>query len=175
MVDTDSLGDSRKLSEQVVKSALATLDWDTLKAHFEDIALSRGQLSEVCGHIRRYTELIRKYPRKDFECRRACFLDELRSYAEVQFGGEAASEIAGEARLIEHIEHGYRSILNVLAKCDIGKKPATVRVAATISRACYEYQDLIRRRGKTLSDMKQLNVLSGIRLQDDDGNTRQGQ
>lgn len=171
MEDSQSSGDYKKLREQLVKDALAVLDWDTLKAYFEDIALSRDNLTDLCGHIRRYTDLICKYPCKDFEHRRALFFNELRSYIDAHFGTEAANEVANELALIERIERGYRSILDVLAKCIIGRQPATVRVGGSISRACYEYQDLIRRCDKTLTETKQLNLLSGLRVQDDDGNT----
>lgn len=171
MVDTDSAGEYKKLREKVVKSAIAALDWDALKAHFEGISLSRGQLTDICGHIRRCTDLICKYPQKDFERRRARFLNELRSYTTAHFGPEAANEIANEVALIERIERGYRSILDSLGRCDISKQPAAVRVGGSISRACYEYQDLILRRDKGLAETKQLTMISGIRLQDDDGNT----
>jgi len=171
MVDTTSSGDNKRLREQVVKSALATLDWDALKEHFEDIVLSRGQVTEACCHIRRSTDLICKYPRKDFERRRARFLNKLRSYAEAHFGVEAANEIDTEVALIERIEQGYRNILNVLEGCAIGKQPATVRVGGSISLACYEYQNLLRRGDKSHTETKELNLMSGIHLQDDDGNT----
>jgi hypothetical protein len=148
----------------VIRSAIAAFDWNTLKEHFGNIGLSRDQLTDVCGHLRRHTDLICKYPREEFEHRRAHFFDQLRTYVETLFGGEVSSQVTRELELIELVEHGYRSILNVLAKCDIGKQPATIRVAGTISRACHEYQDLFHRHRKVLSETKELNLMSDIRL-----------
>lgn len=171
MDDAQSLEDHKKLSEQLVKNALGTLEWGMLKAHFEDIALSLGDLTDLCGHIRRFTDLICKYPRNDFEQRRAKFFTEIQGYIDSHFGVEAANEVAKELAIITRIEGGYRSILDFLGKCAIGKQLPTVRVAGTISRACHEYHDLIRRCDKTLAEKKQLNLLSGIHLQNDVGNT----
>ncbi len=50
-IDTDT--GNKRLREQVVKDALSSLNWSTLKEHLEDINLSQDQLEELCGHIRR--------------------------------------------------------------------------------------------------------------------------
>jgi hypothetical protein len=126
-------------------------------------------LTELCGHIRRYSDLICKYPRKDFERRRTGFLDEMRAYAEVHLGAEAADEVARETALIALIEHGYRGILDVLGRCAIGQRPAAIRVSGSISRACHEYQELMSRRDKAMAESTELNLMSGLRLQDDNG------
>jgi hypothetical protein len=115
--------------------------------------------------------LICKYPRNDFEHRRARFLDQLRIYALGHLDAEAAEEIGKLATLIGQIEHGYRSILDVLGKCSIAQKSAPVRVSGSISRAFYQYQEVLHLRDKALDETKQLNLMSGMRLQDDDGNT----
>ena len=36
-----------KLRESVVKKALTALDWNILKEHFEDIGLSRSELTDI--------------------------------------------------------------------------------------------------------------------------------
>lgn len=172
MVDNGSSGDNKRLHE-VVKKALTALDWGILKEHFEEIGLSRSELTDICGHVRRCTNLICKYPRLDFQQRRTRFLNKLRSYAEAYFGVEAVKEIDSEVALIEFIERGYRGIFNVLDKCTISKQPATVRVAGCISRACHDYQDLMRRFQKALAETEEMTPEFG-RLQDDEGNTFSG-
>jgi hypothetical protein len=78
-MDEPGSGETR-LREQIVKTALASLDWAVLQAHLDQIAMSGGQLIELCGHIRRYSDLICKYPRKDFERRRTEFLAQVGEY-----------------------------------------------------------------------------------------------
>ncbi len=159
-----------KLREQIVKNSLAAFDWSALQHHLDDIHLSRDQLRELRGYIRRFSDLICKYPRKDFERQRARFFDQLCAYAEAHLGTEASDEIANETKLIGQIEHGYRSILDVLGKCAISQKSPVVRVSGSISRACHEYQELMHRHNKTLEESKELNLISGLHLQDDAGN-----
>lgn len=169
MIDGGLGSGETRLREQIVKTALAALDWAVLQTHLDQIAMSRAQLTELCGHIRRYSDLICKYPRKDFERRRTGFLDKMRAYAEAHLGAEAADEVARETALIAQIEHGYRGILDVLGRCAIGQRPALIRVSGSISRACYEYQELMHRRDKAMADSTELNLMSDLRLQDDNG------
>src|SRR5580693_5269592 len=75
-----------RLDENLVKTALAALDWGILKRHFDDIGLTEDQFTEVCGHARRCTDLIYKYPRKTSETGRARLFDEFRAYAAARFG-----------------------------------------------------------------------------------------
>ena len=159
-----------RLQEDLVKEALAEVDWPKLEAHLDSIGLSEGTLEELCGHIRRYSNWIAKYPRKDFEKRRQKFLSKLAAYATRHLNARAAEKVTAVLAVVKLIEHGYRSILDVLDKCAIGKLPAAVRVSACISRACYEYQDLLRRRDKALKKAKEVNVMAGIEFRDDDGN-----
>jgi len=153
-----------------VKKALSSLDWGALKAHLESIDISINELSDLRGHIRRFSNFICKHPRRDFQQRRDSFWENLRQFIEERFGISAASEVENEFDLIKQIERGYHSILFSLAKCSIGKKEASIRVSSTIKRACLEYKDLLHRTDKTLSEKKQLNLLSGILLQDENGN-----
>ncbi len=169
VVDCERVSGETRLREQIVKNALEALDWDALQAHLVEIALSRDQLTELCGYIRRYSDLICKYPRKDFERRRTRFLDQIRAYAEVKLGEDAAAEVTRETALITQIEQGYRGILELLGRCAIGERPAPIRVSGSISRACHEYQELMRRRDKAMAKSTELNLMSGLRLQDDDG------
>ncbi len=77
------------LDQELIKTALAALDWTTLKAHFDGIGLTRDQLTEVCGHAQRCTYLIYKYPRPKAEADRARLFDELRAEAVARFGETA--------------------------------------------------------------------------------------
>jgi hypothetical protein len=72
--------------------------------------------------------------------------------------------------LFKLIEHGYRSILAALAKCDIGKQSPEIRASACISRACYQYHDFSNRTLLALQKMKRFEVSAGIDVRDDDGN-----
>ena len=125
---------------------------------------------ELCGHLRRYSDWIAKYPRKGFEKRREKFFSKLAEYAAQRLGARAPEKVTAVLALIKLIEHGYRAILDVLDKCVIGKQPPAVRVSACVSRACYEYQDLLCRRDKALKKPKELDVMAGIEIRDDDGN-----
>ena len=116
------------LSEQLVKDTLGSFSWEALRIHFEDIGLTRNDLTDLCGHVRRFTDLICKYPHKKFKQRRAIFFDEIRNYVKKHLGVEAEKELVCEIELIERIEKGYLSILNTLDKCAIGNLPATIRV-----------------------------------------------
>ncbi len=66
MTNIDSSSNA-KFDEDLVKTALKNLDWNSLKAHFDDIGLMEEQVTEVCNHVRRCTDLIYKYPRKKAE------------------------------------------------------------------------------------------------------------
>ena len=170
MAGTD-LPQTNQLDEELVKTAVAEVDWCALKHHFDAIGLTREQLTQICGHIRRCTDLICKYPRKALETRRAQFFDQLRADAAARFGAEAESEVAAEIDLLALVEHGYRAILGVLAKCPISERPAVVRAAASVSRAGYEYVDLMQRHHAALAASRELNLLSDLRLRDDEGNS----
>src|SRR5438445_5588029 len=147
-----------KLREDLVKEALADVDWQKLRLHLDSIDLSEDVLVELCGHIRRYSEWVAKYPRKSFENRREKFLSELAGYARQRLGANAPERVTAVLTVIKLIEHGYRAILDVLGKCAIGKQRPAVRVSACISRACYEYHDLLRRRDKALKKSKQFDL-----------------
>lgn len=141
-----------------------------MRSHLDSIDLSEDTLVELCGHIRRYSDWIAKYPHKGFEKRRERFFSELARYAGQRLGARAPQKVTAVLALINLIEHGYRAILDVLDKCAIGKQPPAVRVSACVSRACQEYQDLLRRRDKALKTAKELDVMAGIEIRDDNGN-----
>lgn len=159
------------LSEKIVKETLGSFDWEALRNHFEDIKLTRTDLTELCGHVRRFTDLLCKYPRKIFMRSRAHFFDNIRTYVKKNLGTEAEEEFDCETGLIERIEMGYYSILKSLDKCAIGNLPATIRASGIINRACQEYHELIRYHCKSISDMKQFNFMSGPYIQSVNGNT----
>src|SRR4051812_37589148 len=116
------------LAQDLVKKALAEVDWALLKSHLDSIVLSEGALTELCGHIRRYSDWIAKYPRKSFENRRETFFKELAAYAGHRLGKRAPETVTAVLALTEFIEHGYRAILDTLDQCAIGKQPPAVRV-----------------------------------------------
>lgn len=159
------------LSEQIVKEVLGSFNWKALREHIENVGLTKSDLTDLCGHVRRYTELICKYPRKQFKENRANFFNEIRNYVKEHLGVEVESEFVSEIELIELIEKGYQGILNTLDKCVVGNLPATIRVAGIIRRACAEYHELIRIHMKTITDMKQFNFMSGPYIPSINGNT----
>jgi hypothetical protein len=169
MDDNELPSGETRLREQIVKAALAELDWPLLRNHLDQIVPSRAQLTELCGHIRRYSDLICKYPRTEFQLRRARLFDQISAYAKIHLGAETAAEVVREAVLITQIESGYRGILDVLDRCAIGLRPAMIRVSGSISLACHEYQELMRHRNKVMAESTELNLISGLRLQDDNG------
>lgn len=170
MTNIDSPSNAR-FNENLVKNALANLDWNILKRHFDEIGPTEVQFMEVCNHARRCTQLICKYPNKKNETGRAHFFDEFRAYANARSCIDAVKEITSVETLLGLVEHGYRSIHDVLDNCPISTHPPVVRVAAAISRAGHQYLDLLSRRDAALAASRELNLLSGLRLQDDDGNT----
>ena len=161
---------SDRLREDLVKQALDAVDWPKLKAHLNSVTLSMDVLVAVCGHIRRCSDSICKYPRKSFETKRDKFITELAAYAHQHLGVNAAGKVTAELEVIKLVEHGYRSIMGVVAQCAIGKQPAAVRVSSCISRGCYDYQDLLRRRDLAVKTAKQLDLGSGLYIRDDMGN-----
>src|ERR1700746_1512166 len=112
---------SDRLREDLVKQALDAVDWLRLKAHLDTVTLSMDFLVEVCGHIRRCSDWIAKYPRKSFETKRDKFIAELAAYARQHLGANAAGKVTAELEVIKLVEHGYRSIMGVVAQCAIGK------------------------------------------------------
>jgi hypothetical protein len=158
------------LRGDLVREALAEVDWPKLRSHLDSIDLSEDNLVELCGHIRRYSNWIAKYPRKGFEKRREKLFSELAGYAGQRLGARAPEKVTAVLALIKLVEHGYHAMLDVLANCAIGKQPPAVRVSACVSRACYEYHDLLRRQYKALKKAKELDVMAGIELRDDNGN-----
>ena len=157
------------ISEQILKNAFASLDWENLKNHFEDIKLKRSEFSVFCGHFRRYTDLICKHSNKKFIQNRTSFFNEISTFVLEHLGAESKAEFDAEIELIDQIEKGYQGIINTLSKCDIGKHPATVRSAGIIKRASHEYLELNRLLHKKLAATKQFNAMSGPFVQDANG------
>jgi hypothetical protein len=58
------------LREDLLKMALAKVDWPELRKHLDSVDLSEDIVLELCGHIRRYSDWIAKYPNKNFENKR---------------------------------------------------------------------------------------------------------
>lgn len=167
---TENASQIERLREDLVKRALADVDWPKLKAHLDRIALTMNDVVHLSGHIRRFSDWIAKYPRKGFEKKRETFFTELAGYMREKVGPNAPDKVTAVLSVIKLIEHGYRSILGVLDQCAIGKQPAEVRVAACISRACHEYADLLRRQHAALKATKRLELMAGAEIRDDDGN-----
>jgi hypothetical protein len=47
---------SGQLREDIVKKSLEDVDWPTLKAHLDAIAFTADALTELCGHIQRFSD-----------------------------------------------------------------------------------------------------------------------
>lgn len=163
--------DQKKLSEKIVKAALGALDWAPLKVHLDQLEVSQRTVAELCGHVRRHSDLICKYPRESFEARRTRFFEDMRCYVDEVLGSEAATEIDDVMGLLAQIEHGYRSILGALSQRDIGREPATVRVSGVISRACHQYREVNRLQKEVIAKASEINLMSGVRVPDDEGQT----
>jgi hypothetical protein len=167
---TEKISETERLREDLVKEALKDVDWPKLKAHLDPIPLTMDDVVDLCGHIRRFSDWIAKYPRKGFEKKRETFFTELANYVRDKVGPNAPDKVTAVRSVIKLIEHGYRSILHVLDQCAIGKQPADVRVAACISRACHEYADVLKRQQAALKATKRLELMAAAGIRDDDGN-----
>lgn len=167
---TEKISETERIREDLVKGALKDVDWPKLKAHLDPIALTMDDVVDLCGHIRRFSDWIAKYPRKGFEKKRETFFTELANYVRDKVGPNAPDKVTAVRSVIKLIEHGYRSILHVLDQCAIGKQPADVRVAACISRACHEYADVLKRQQVALKATKRLELMAAAGIRDDDGN-----
>ena len=162
------------LQESIVKKCIAELDWDRLKIHLDNCSVCSADIATICGHIRRCTELVCKYPRLRFQQCRNDFHVELKTYIEENFGTAVSQRIDAEFALIHRIEKGYRSILDVLDKCLISGRSPSIRVAAIIGRACREYQIHTQRQEKALQAMTQMSSMSEPLIEDGDGNAYSG-
>lgn len=157
------------LQESVVKACISNLDHNELCKYLEEISFSKGDLGELCGHIRRCSELICKYPSPHFTECRSDFFCELRALVSKHLGSDAAGELDSVVRLIEFIERGYRKIMQSLAKCSISQQPASTRVSASIALACSQYHQLAMSHEQYLSNAKEVTLPSGIELIDEHG------
>ena len=170
MPQSNTCNTHERLKESVVKTSLATLNWEELHAHLLDLSFSCDHLTELRGHIRRFSRLICKHTCKDYEQTRRQFFRLLQAFVRTQLGNKAETDVLKEVHLIRTIEHGYRGILNLLATCSISQRPAPVRVSASISRACYEYHELMQRCEISISKAQYLNFPTGIHIESDHGN-----
>ena len=155
----------------MVKDSLAELNWTKLQFHLDEIRFSATHLPQLRGHIRRHTPFICTYPREAFEEQRNTFLQSLQEFVGLRLGPHAEQEIESDIRLLDTIERGYRGILAVLDKCAISQHSPPIRVSASISRACSDYQELKRRHDIALTSAKELDATSGILIEGDDGNS----
>ena len=167
--DENNVNTAAFLKESVVKSSLSELNWNKLQTHLQDISFTCDHLTELLSHIRRFSDLICKHPRKPYEKKRNQFFKSLQSFVKTQLGNKAESDFLQEVQLIQTIESVYRGILDILKKCSISQQPAPVRVSASISRACFQYKEFKRRYGLALSKAKGLNMTTGVLIECDDG------
>jgi hypothetical protein len=89
---------AERLREDLVKEALSDIDWAKLKLHLERIALTMEDVGALCGHIRRYSDWIAKYPRKAFEKKREAFFKELADYVREHVGAQGPGQGDRRAR-----------------------------------------------------------------------------
>ena len=122
--DENNVNTAAFLKESVVKSSLSELNWNKLQTHLQDISFTCDHLTELLSHIRRFSDLICKHPRKPYEKKRNQFFKSLQSFVKTQLGNKAESDFLQEVQLIQTIESGYRGILDILKKCSISQQPA---------------------------------------------------
>src|SRR5438045_2564914 len=108
------------LSESAVKAALTGLDWRTLEEHLDQTAFDGDVLEVLCGHIRRHTDLIQKYPNAKIEKQRATFFDALKRYIQHRLGSAQVSTVEAVISTLAQVEHGYRAILDMLKRSPAG-------------------------------------------------------
>ena len=167
--DAHNTNTDRSLKESVVRTSLAELDWGQLHTHLHGLCFSGDHLTELCGHIRRYSDLLCKYPRKTYEQKRNQFFKSLQGFVRTELGKRAESDFLQDVQLLQTIENAYQGILDRLTKCSISQHPAPVRVSASVSRACYDYQELKRRHDIAFSNANHRIVTTGILIEGDDG------
>jgi hypothetical protein len=154
-----------ELKEKVVKDALENLDWPKLKSHLDEIVFDEDKLSVLLGHIRRTNSLVMAYPNAKREKQREKFLGSLQAYAHAKLG-QAALLLVQECNLLNKVEQGYRSILDLLKQCEISKLPPDVRAAAYISRAARQCELVTRSFHDALKARKEIG-LPGMLLRDE--------
>jgi hypothetical protein len=157
-----------ELKEKVAKEALENLDWPKLKTHLDKIVLDEDKFSVLLGHIRRARSLVMAYPDAKREKQREEFLGRLQDYAHAKLG-QSALQLAQEGALLNKIERGYRSILELLQQCDISKLPADVRTAAYITRAAHQCDLVTRSLHDALKARKEIGLPPGVLLRDENG------
>lgn len=162
--------DASTLRESLVKDSFANLDWPRLQKHLDEIFFSEAHLPQLRGHFRRHSQFVFPYPQKALERQRNTFFQSLQNYIELQLGHDAKKEVGSDIDLLNTIEAGYRGIIALLDKCAISQHPPDVRVSATISRACQEYEEWIRRHETALVTAKELEITTGVLITGDDGN-----
>lgn len=154
-----------------MRQCISRLDWRKLTQHLDCVEFCDEHLADLAGHIRRSSDLICKHPNHALERKRNQFRDQLRNYVATNVSSRSAEQIDTDFALLERIEKGYRSLLDVLQRCEISSKPAAVRVSGIISRACAEYLLVIERQKSALSVAKRISTMSDLLLKDEDGNT----
>jgi hypothetical protein len=155
-----------ELKEKVAKDALENLDWPKLKNHFDEIVLDEDKFSVLLGHIRRTSSLVMAYPDAKREKQREEFLGRLQDYAHAKLG-QFALQLTQEGTLLNKIERGYRSILELLQQCDISSLPANVRAAAYISRAAGQCDLVTTSLHDALKARKEIGLSPGILLRNE--------
>jgi hypothetical protein len=155
-----------ELKEKIAKEALETLDWPKLKTHLDEIVLDEDKFNVLLGHIQRARSLILTYPDAKREKKRKEFLGRLQDYAHAKLG-KSALQLARERTLLNKIERGYRSILELLQQCEISKLPADVRAAAYITRAAHQCDLLTRSLHDALKARKEIGLPPGVLLRDE--------
>lgn len=138
IVASANCGDN-KLRENIVKDALEKLDWEMLKKHLDDISIDSIGLESLLGHIRRTNRLIFEYQDIYREEDRKVFYNSLEEYLEQVLGREASTAFIQEKAMLQWIEEGYRSILDLLQNSAISCLPLEVRLAAYVNRAILQF------------------------------------
>lgn len=139
-----------KLAEKVIKVSLENFNWHLLRKHLNEIGFNKDALDLLLGHLRREDSFIIRYPNEELEKKREKFYKAFVSYIRDTLGEGGAVLVFNEIELLAKIEQGYRSILELLERCEISKLESNVRCAAHINISLHKYENIIKESLKTI-------------------------
>lgn len=133
-----------RLREDVVRKALASLDWASFKNHLTEIDLDEEAVDAIVDNVRRSGDFMIKRQDAKRRAARVEFVENLFRHLAHHQGELASDRLRKTVVLIETIEHGYLSIMATLAKAEVSKLPPQTQIWAAIARAGTRYLELER-------------------------------
>ena len=159
-----------RLSEGIVRDALARLDWQSLKRHLEKCDLDSADMLRLGGMVRRSSVLVKRRKDRTFEQKRIGLRDELVSYAMERFDVPTAQGPKEDFAAVELAEKGYEGVLDALKASVIGKRKPEVRAAAMMARACEDFDEATASYLAYLRGQREFWAMPGGVASTDDGN-----